>query len=77
MLLESYLLLIIPGYCLIISKFYLGCSRLSWAALWAVLSWLLHMAAMPLCPALSSSPHSPNMVDLSFSFSSWSQAWKS
>ena len=47
MLLESYLLLIIPGYCLIISKFYLGCSRPSWAGLLAMalshsISRLLH-----------------------------------
>jgi hypothetical protein len=34
--------------------FYLGCSRPVWAAFWAMLSWLLHMVAMPLCPALFS-----------------------
>jgi len=34
--------------------FYLGCSKTSRAALLAALSWLLHMAAMPPCPALFS-----------------------
>lgn len=44
---------LILSYYLLSSMFYLGCSRPGWAALWAVLSWLLHMVAMPLCPALS------------------------
>jgi hypothetical protein len=31
--------------------FYLGGTGPIWATLWTMLSWLLHMAAMPLCPA--------------------------
>ena len=54
--------------------FYLGCPGPSWAALWATLSWLFHMAAMPLSVLhssqtwrLSSPPQSPRMVNLPFS----------
>ena len=51
---RTHLLPIIPSYYLLSFIFCLGCPGPSWAALWAVLSWLLHMVAMPLCPEVVS-----------------------
>ena len=65
------------------SVFYLGCCSLSWAALWPMLSSLLHMVAMPLCSSLFSSMASLLSSTLSWhggsppSSSSQSQAQKS
>jgi hypothetical protein len=49
-----YLSLIIPSYHLLISMFYFGCSRSSWAALWTTSSWPPHMATLLLSLAHTS-----------------------